>query len=409
MEKRLGYKVSGFEDCIRAQGFSFASGMHKEDAQHDGDRVFKLKAPYYRQDVQIAEDVIEEYARHVGFEDIPESWPHFPPALHNIHYTHFNRLASFMTQRGYFEVINSGLLSKGFLEDFFKVRDHSKDVPIKNPLSSELNVMRPSLLPSLFKNALLNIRSGVFSGKVFETGHVFAKHKQKSRDVSYSEAPRLGLLVWRGKNQWSLWEKGSKQRSAVYDIKSVISALFEQLRVDYVWSAPVGESEVCDSFFHPHQTLDLKTRDGKSIGRFGTLHPAYCTAYKLKEDVSLGELNADFLFQAISQFKPNKIKNPSRFPGVLVDQTYEVPQSVPVFSILKEMEKQGRPLLASVKVWDVYQKPLDSKKENRSPWAVTFRLLFQSFDRTLKEEEVKNQVKKIENQIQKKWDLSLKS
>ena len=188
----------GGEVCLA----EFAAWMKRMNCQVKKRRTLvQVEPPRYRTDLKIKEDLIEEWARLKGYESIVEVLPH-PPSqsrLHNPQLDFLNRTQSSAKEHGFYQAINYSFMGEHFLKNFLGehlVLGETVDPPlITNPVSQDLNALRPSLLPGLFKNLLLNVRHGQSCGRLFEMGVRFFK-----KNSGYEEKQGLAFMLW-GKTQ----------------------------------------------------------------------------------------------------------------------------------------------------------------------------------------------------------------
>ena len=340
LERRLGVPVD-FK--------KFSTWMKKLNCKLEPlkqEKATKVIPPSYRFDLHIKEDLIEEFARLEGYDQLPEA-DHLIPSLSvgskDVQsYCRESQIAGILVQEGFFQSINHSFISKKFSnsfienfvnysndtqlpnddsetikDSFFTYLEHSKKcwnpVYIKNPLSLEYDMMRVSMAPSLFKNAIHNLKHGSRYGRLFELGYVFSKEQK-----SYQEHPRLGLLAWGQEEE--LWS-GTKKRLCVYDLKTAISSLLEHLLIeDYEWDQV---SKNVPSFIHPGQFMQLKVQD-QVQGYIGTLHSSLLQKYKIRTNVAVAELNIKNLLK--QKLKKKSFKNFSYFPQVERDISLLVPE-----------------------------------------------------------------------------------
>ena len=390
--------------------------------------------PVFRFDLKIKEDLVEEYARLESYNKIPEAPCYvntFPKTDHK-EQSLLSHSALIMVHEGFYQAINHSFISQSFSNDFllhlfassesnpksknteeqseksvaekansetssvkgvkprhYKItdplleggtEDELSSVLIQNPLSQEHNMMRTSLLPSLFKNAQKNLHSHVNYGRLFELGKVFF-HQNTNKanlkelalgDSPYREDIRLGLIAWGHKQ--NLWEK-HQNHPLVYELKTAISTLLDKLCFkDYEW---VGGK--APAFMHPFQYMVLKVK-GQTKAYIGSLNPAHAEHYKIRTNLALGEMNMSFLLN-IGAYR-QAFKKLSPFPAVERDLTFLLPKDFPAGNVQKAIKKTAGSLCHFVKIFDIYEGG-DKLKEDEK--AVSFRLHLQSDTKTLTE------------------------
>lgn len=374
VSERLGYKVAvdNFSSWMKRLGCEI-----KHASQQD---VFLILPPSFRSDLSQPVDLIEEYGRLNGYENIPEVLPTLSvaPAPHDQRYLTEERLCQSLKESGWLQAVNYGFLNGVQQHKFLGATDKLRHlglncsahtVALRNPLSVELNTMRVSLLPGLFKNAMDNIRHGHLMGRLYECGSVFAG------GTSYDEFLNLGLIGWG--QQDSLWLKNAK-RFVVYDVKSAIEELLTHLNISSFQWKGLDPGNTPD-FLHPKQCAGLFV-EGRFLGVLGSLHPQLIAENKMRTTVAVAELDVEKLMRG--QPKPVKLKELSTFPAVERDLAFLVPNSVSVGDVLKELVKAGGEILRAVDIFDEFTGP-GIPEGYRS---VAFRFLCQDSKGTLTEE-----------------------
>jgi phenylalanyl-tRNA synthetase beta chain len=152
--------------------------------------------------------------------------------------------------------------------------------------------------------------------------------------------------------------------------------------------------------FHPSQVVQLMWR-GKSVGVLGSLHPQISKEHKLRGSVAFAELNFDEIFKTK---KTHRFVPLSAFPSVEKDLTFVMPKSMKSQAVIKEIAKAGGQLLQSSRVIDLFEgEALGFDKK-----ALSFRMIFQSSERTLSDEEVLKLVTSIIDSVSQKLSIQLR-
>lgn len=378
VENRLGYKVDQ-NDLHKV--------LERLGCQISGDKV---TVPAHRWDLNIAEDLIEEYARMHGYEKLGEHLPQLStePTAHNKTYLLTRRLTDYLAKQGLSQAINYAFLhatlQKTAMGDVSAVQ-----IPVKNPVSEDFGVMRVSLLPSLLNNVSFNVRHGNANGNLFEIAPVVQKNGEE-----FLETLRLGFAFWG--EATSIW--GERSAPVVYRLKSYVENLLmsEFPGEKFSWEVP----DTVPPLFHPKQCVSLLFR-GKKRGILGAIHPQLAKDYKLKMEVAFAELPAEDIF---TDKKVVRFKEIPMYPVIEKDVAFIIPQSVKAEAVKKEMVKLAGEMLKSITVIDKYEgAPL---KENER--SIAFRFQFQKSDRTLSDEEVNTVFNKVIEQTQTKLPVTLR-
>ena len=401
LTQKLGYKVSLKE-------FAKSIEMMNSQVQKKGLRQVMISPPYYRKDLSIQEDFVEEWARIKGYDLVKEELPHISSIVtaknvkKDLEIDFLDKIRILAKEQGYYQAINYSFGDVSFYQKFLGNHWQEKNkVSIQNPISQDLNTLRQSLLPGLFKNCLLNLRRGQNWGRLFEQGIVFFKNKDKENP--FLEKPYLAFLLWGEKR--SLWKHPSFSGSVLLDLKSSISALLKRSAIfNHQWqtaSSPI-------SFLHPRRRMDLLVKN-QTIGWIGCLHPLLATQYKVREEVAMGELDLSLLL-SVSQ-KPFLFQKLSDLPAVNRDLSVLVPYDQPVGTVLKILQDNKPAFCKSVSIVDYYEgvnQDKEHKNHQQKMRSVTFRLCLQGVEKTLSEQEITDSVNKMIQFLSKNLSISIR-
>ena len=281
----------------------------------EADGKISILPPSYRFDLQIEEDLIEEVARMVGYENLPHT-PPLAPITAKIRPE--AKRSSFDVRRtaanlGYQETINFS-----FVEERWEHELAGNPDPIRllNPIASQMSVMRSSLLGSLLQVLKFNLDRKAQRVRVFELGRVFLRDPSiQNTDTTvegFNQPMRLSGMVCGSVDslQWS-----GKERSAdFFDVKGDVEALLSPQKIIFV----VGEHPA----MHPGRCANVML-NGVSIGFVGELHPRWRQSYELAQAPIMFELALDaVLSQPVPVFKPvPKYQAVERDIAVMVDES----------------------------------------------------------------------------------------
>ncbi|MCB0413806.1 MAG: phenylalanine--tRNA ligase subunit beta, partial [Bdellovibrionales bacterium] len=392
IEQKLGYGVdsSSFEDWMKRLGCHILGDAAR----------WEVTPPKYRWDLFYDVDLIEEYARLNGYENIPETTPlmNYQPTAHFDFYDKSRVLISSAVTQGFYQAMNYHFVSSHwqseFLGDSSKLSGNgvltaSEGITLKNPLNEDLDVMRTSLLPGLFKNILHNSRHNMSKGALFEQGVVFEKKE------SFVEHHRLSLALWGSSRE--LWQKD--ETPAVLRLKSALENILRRLGCQK-WQWRKVEGHLTPDFLHLGQFAQLFL-EGKPVGYVGSLHPAYKAKYKLREDVALG----DFDSEALLKNYPRKFKfSPlSKFPAVERDLAFLLPHQMEAGEVIKVIEKVS-PLVQSVAVFDVFSG--SGVADGMS--SVAFKIKIQDDTKTLEEDFLTGLQKQIIAEVERRLSVKVR-
>lgn len=409
---RLGYlaETSRAIDIFRRLGCEIKLPAGELTAKSE----FSVKPPSYRFDLEQDMDFVEEYARVIGYAEIPETLPPLQqiPTLNDPVFDLGQKLGSTLRSMGFSQAWNYAFVRDSDEEKMIGERQHLaatglstglERVRVMNPLNEELNTMRVTLSHGLLRNVISNSHRGNASGRLYETGMTFGKQdktqelllaKTKS-GTPYIEKLRLALVTW-GFTP-SLWEQKSRA-PGVFAIKSALEEILIRFGIsDFEWKN--GDFSKAPSFLHAGQWASLWVQ-GQTVGFIGSLHPQILEQEKIRESVALGEIEIEFLLGQVG--RSFRAKGISKFPAVERDYAFLIPVNVPVQSVAKTIEQVVGPLGSDVKVFDVYQGP-ELPAEIRS---VAFSLRLQGMDATLQETEITEVHQKILKSVKEKFGIS---
>ncbi|OPY60914.1 MAG: Phenylalanine--tRNA ligase beta subunit [Syntrophorhabdaceae bacterium PtaU1.Bin034] len=339
-------------------------GIRATESQ--GDKV-TFSIPSYRHDVNEYIDLIEETARMVGFDAIPASVPVSPllPVSKPKTDVDIDSLKEYLTSCGFFEVINYGFFNVKDIENFsFGESDQRQQyVPIVNPISKELAVMRTFLAAGVLENVAYNVNRGTKNLRIFEAGKVFYRGQGELPIESFHVCCTMS-----GKEREYFW-KDSPKDFDFFDLKGVLEGLCERFNL------VLTVAKADEPFLDGNVAADLYL-EGTKIGWMGEIKEEVREAYEIKEKVLCAEINFDLITGKGNQ---DRIYKPiSRYPAVTRDFSFYVDDAVPVGDLIENI-REVSPLIVSVGVFDIF------KKEVRS---ISFRVVFQSYEDTLTDENV---------------------
>ncbi|WP_026545499.1 phenylalanine--tRNA ligase subunit beta [Arthrobacter sp. 35/47] len=362
-----------------------------EVMKYDGG--WRVTAPSWRQDLTIKDDLAEEIARLVGYDQIPSRLPVAPPGRGLTRtQQQRRRVLAALADSGLTEVLSYPFVSQDANDTFGAAEGTGPAVKLANPLSSEFSYLRRSILPGLIEVAKRNSSRGFRDLALFEAGLVFLPQER----LGTESIPPLGALpdedtlenlygglplqpltiaaVFLGKD--SPAAAGHTPRAWDWaDALDTIRLMADVVGVDLV--VDQGEHRA----FHPGRTARVSLRSGEVLGYAGELHPKLLAAQDLPPRTVALEINADLLFEAA----PDVIvaRHLSTFPATTQDVALVVDAALPADTVLATLREGAGELLEEVHLFDVYsgQGIGEGKK------SLAFGLRFRATDRTLTADE----------------------
>ncbi|MDB5908656.1 MAG: phenylalanine--tRNA ligase subunit beta [Massilia sp.] len=336
---------------------------------------FAVTAPSYRFDIEIEEDLIEEVARVYGFENIPALPPVAPGAMIAMpeNTRSLFALRHRMADLGYQEVVNMSFVESAWESDF-----SANDNPIRlqNPIASQMNVMRSSLIGSLVANVRYNLNRKAGRVRVFEIGAVFQRNSDAADGplsvAGFDQPKRLAAMAY-GPALDEQW--GAASRPVDYfDVKADLEAMFAPQPLRFVKSTHPA--------LHPGRSATVEL-DGKAVGFIGELHPRWLQKYELAQAPVLFEVDA----VALQQQSVPEYAEISKFPGATRDLSLVVKNTVAAQDILDTFiaEKKLNPvgnIVQAIVLFDEYRgKGLEADEKS-----LAFRFSLQDTQTTLQDD-----------------------
>ncbi len=381
VDQLLGYNVNsdfitgaltrlGCEVTVKAQG------------------QWSVVPPSHRYDMAIYQDLIEEVARIHGYDNIQISLPVID-----------TKLAKYQDQ---FEVaqLRQTLVTLGYQEAIsFSFADLKLEkqlnaavnpLALANPISSDLAVMRSTLLSSLIPCVQYNINRQQSRVRFFELGLRF-DYQNAASIHDLKQIPTLAMIAVGAKTAES-WH-GKPQAMDFFDLKGEVEELLAagRVQVEYVRSER--------SWLHPGQSAEILV-NGQSIGYLGRLHPS------LENELDLGTTwVAELDQQAVLQSYVSNFTELSRFPSVRRDIALLISDKINVSEIQQLIEKTGGELLHSTWLFDVYTgQGVEAGKRS-----LAFALLWQHPTRTLEDAEIKSGMDNILQVLESTYQATLRA
>jgi len=346
----------------------------------EGDGVLSVTPPSYRFDLQIEEDLIEEVARMVGYDNLPHTPPQ-APIVAKIRPE--SERGAFAVRRavaalGYQETINFSFVEARWEHD---LAGNTNPIKLLNPIASQLSVMRSSLLGSLLQVLKFNQDRKAPRVRIFEVGRVFLRDASiQSTDTTvqgFDQPMRLAGLAT-GSRDASTW--GAKDHPVdFFDVKGDIEALLSPIKPTFV--AGVHPA------MHPGRSAQVLVA-GISIGWVGELHPKWRQSYELTQAPVLFELAlAAVLARPVPQFQAV-----AKFQAVERDIAVMVDESVTHGALMAAIwSAPTEGILRDALLFDIYR-PKSTEALEFAQKSLAVRLTLNALDQALTEEQIESVV-----------------
>lgn len=329
-----------------------------------------VQPPSHRFDIGIEADLIEEVARIVGYQQIPEQDARLKQKFRALAEAvpDEQRIADTLVARGWYQALNFAFVDPALQNALFPAVEA---LSLTNPMASDLAVMRVSLWSGLLKSVRENLRRQQEQVRLFEFGAVFVG----GQEVSKLAGVAAGL---RSPEQWGT----GREPVDFYDLRADLAALTDAAGTGIHFSV-AAEALSC---LRPGRSARI-TRDGKPVGWLGELHPELLRQLDLPYAPQLFELDLE---DALRVTTP-KYADFSRFPAMRRDLAIMVDEQVTFAAIRERVILAAPSLLKSVRVFDIYRGTgVESGRKS-----VAIGLIFQDDSRTLTDVECDLQVAKI--------------
>ncbi|WP_049622023.1 phenylalanine--tRNA ligase subunit beta [Frateuria defendens] len=362
-----------------------ALGMRVEAAA-DG---WRITAPSSRFDIEREEDLIEEVARIHGYDRIPTHSPAGALTLATEPEARLGELAvrEQLAARGYYEAVNLAFVSEELLRRWGL--DEAL-VPLANPLSADLAVMRPSLLPGLVAALSRNRARQQERVRLFEFGRVFRRDGRPDVQTSKPaplETPSLAIVA-SGAARAEQWGEPARTLD-FFDLKGDLDALIAWGGEPGRWSLHADD---LPGWLHPGRGARV-VRDGETAGYLGALHPQLAKALDLGPDVHVLELALEPL---LARRLPRAQPVP-RFPSVRRDIAVEVPETVGWSQIEQAVRGSLGEALKELRLFDRYS----GKGVEEGRKSLAMGLILQDASRTLTDDDADRCVREAVSALEK--------
>jgi phenylalanyl-tRNA synthetase beta chain len=333
----------------------------------------EVTIPTWRRDVEGPADLVEEVARIVGYDQVPSTPLDRAPGVARPTATRSQlverRVRRTAAARGLDEAVTWSFISDAEAEAF-----GGGDWRLANPISDEMKVMRPSLLPGLIAAARRNLDRGASSVRLFEVGR---------RYLADSEHPTLSLLL-AGERRSREWRSGKAQSFDAFDGKAEALALLEAA------GAPVANLQVypdAGPTWHPGRSAKLGLGPKTIVASFGELHPRLVGEL----DAPAGAVAAEIYLDAIPEPRSSGHARPAYAPPALQpvsrDFAFIVPAELPADNLLRALRGADKAAILDVRLFDRF--------ETAEGLSLAFEVTLQPVDKSFTDEQIAEVSKRV--------------
>lgn len=356
--------------------------------------LLEITVPSWRNDIKIKEDIVEEIARIDGYDNISS----LPLDISNDIYPILNskqrniyKIQRFAASLGLNEVVTWSFMNSNKAAHFSELKDESH---LKNPISNELDYMRPSILPNLLEAVLKNQNRNLNNVGLFELGPIFRGSSLEEQMLSLTGL-RSGY-----NNDRNIYQDFRKVDAldAKKDILNLLNEFgFDENKFQY-------KTDNLPNYYHPGRSASL-TLGKNIIGYFGEIHPSIIKLYKLDNNAVGFELFLDNIPLQKPKYGRKGMIQISDYQAVERDFAFLVKQNIEIDQIKRLVLQADKKLIKSVNIFDIYQ----GKGINSDEKSIAFTVTIQASDHTLAEKEIEELSQKIIETIEKNTNAILRS
>ena len=366
-----------FQKILKDLGFLIKKG-----------KKYTLTPPSWRHDVEGASDIIEEVIRIYGYDKIPSQSIYISneKRIDNRCQIRELNMKRCLVQRGITETVTWSFMSKKFAK-LFDFNDQLLE--IQNPISNDLDIMRPSIIPNLLQAVLKNIDNGEKNICLFELGPTFDFKDKDIQQIALS-----GIRYGKNIKHWLKKERNYD----IFDVKSDIESVLKccQLSINLF---TLKNNNL--SYYHPGKSGTLYFKNEK-IGQFGEIHPNLIKKLEINSSIFAFELNLKALPPGIQKSK-KKFQN-KYFQKVERDFAFLVDKNVEAKRIVNLIKETNNEIIEEINIFDIYEGEgiPDGKK------SVAISVTLQPKNKTLIDSEIESICKIIVDNVVKNTDAILR-
>ncbi|WP_157147785.1 phenylalanine--tRNA ligase subunit beta [Brachyspira pilosicoli] len=356
-----------------------------------GENNLKVDIPFYRHDLTIAEDLIEEIARVYGYNNLDSNVPHIKCNPIKTDYADISFVKHRMASYGLYETKQYSLGdSKMFKNIGFK---DEQLISVVNPLTSEMDVLRPTTLVSLLNSIAYNQNHRHKNGALFEVGNIFYKENDKFVEEKHLSAVMFGLY------QEKLWNKESR----AYDFFDM-SGVVEELITKDLNSTDYNLIPKEHDWFIPTMSADIVIF-GEKIGIIGRIHPKILSLFDINTDVYFTDINIRYAVELIKKrVKKQQLKDIGKYPAVFRDLALVCDRNIEFSKVIKSISKFND-IIQNVDVVDRYV----GEQVREGKQSIAISITYYDPNKTLREEDINAVESSLLEMLKTRFSIELRS
>ena len=353
--------------------------------------ILEIEVPTFRPDIVGEADIVEEIIRIYGFDKIPLKKiinEDVKSQILSSAIKTYHKAKKIIAEQGYSEVVTWSFMDGNKAKVLF-----NDLINLQNPISSDLNTMRPSTIPNLLEAINQNKSRMYTRAKIFEIGPNFSRSLNDYQE-NVASAIIYGSI---DEENWLSNKKNSNVFTAKADLFSVLGSL----------NVPTDNllyDKIEDNIYHPGKSSILRL--GKNtIAKFGELHPILMKTM----DVNIKVYGFEIYLDNISQFQENKSFSRGSFlnnPYQMVERDFAflLPKEIEANEVIKKVKKIDKNIINKVVIFDVYEG--DKLPEDKK--SIAIRVLLEPIEKTFKDEDIENLSQQIIKEVSKSFKASIR-
>lgn len=392
INERLGLKLNENDICGLLNNVEIKSHGPEEELDY-----ICIQSPFWRTDLELSEDIVEEVGRLYGFDKLPRELPHrsIKPALKNPRRELKNAIRQSLSRAGANEILTYSFVHERILKN--AEQDITQAYKLSNTLSPDLQYYRLTVLPSLLDKVYTNIKSGHNEFALFEIGKGHLKSKGLNKEGLPIENNYIDLVYT---------SKKDKPGAPFYVAKKIIDNLGKDLGVKFEFKKIVNQidKQILAPFDIDRSSLII-IDNGDIVGLVGEFKQSVIKNFKLPQYISAASIDIDILQKNISKNIGDSYHPLSKFPSTRRDISIEIDSAVSykdVLNVVKNSLQKQDDEFTSIRLVDIYRAKDSSFK------TITLNISMTNYNRTLTATDASRIIENINKAISVKLNGSIK-
>ncbi len=374
VEERLGAHFVDDEMSTLLKNVEFIA----KDAHEYDEQGMMIYVPFWRTDIELPEDIVEEVGRLYGFDKLPRQLPmrSIKPAPRNPRRQLKQAIRQSLSRAGANEVLTYSFVHEHVLKN--AEQDPSRAYRLSNALSPDLQYYRTSVLPSLLDKVHANIKAGHDEFMLFEIGKIHDKELPLSDEGLPSEQTFVdGVYA----------SKKPRAGAPFYKVRKLVDRLLADINVGADFVKIVESDADVPAPFDGQRSAWIVAKNGEKLGIVGELSQTVRRNFKLPDYTAAFSLDIEKLQVCLTESREHNYRPLSRFPSISQDISLRSSVEISHNELLRTVRQcldESKNLHCRVQTLGIYQ-----PKDNAAIKTTTFRLTFTSYQQTLTDAEVK--------------------